>query len=295
MPSFTPLVDVASWPRDLVCDTAHLRELYTFFPHMTDSRSQWLARFVSVDASGGETTHPALHRLVQTMSTRGYAFEIICGPSTTASGSLYLWCTAHAALVAVFRPSPPASPVAPPMSVRYYAPHSQVYTPHFQHDSIAIWNGLLQVRLPERVLDVLVTAFQSQPSVNIKELDSAIWPPSLWCTASNMSVGPHHPDDHQHAVRLVATGMQDPSAYHVLREFALFMRARRIIFEISCTTKSADPLLLSLIAVPDPTYGDCLIGAFRVRHSVWKSVAAPSEGARPKPTPKHEPQPSPPY
>lgn len=273
VPAFTPLVDFRSWPRDLVCDTSHLRELYTFFPQMTDGRSQWLARFASVDAAGGEVTHPALHRLSQTMSTRAYAFEIQCGLSPVGGGSLYLWCTAHGALVGVFRPAPHQPP-----STRYFLPSARMLAPQSRHEIAGVWSGLLQVRIPERVLDIVVVAFQSESSQNIGVLDTSMWPQSLWCTPTNMAIGPLHPEYHQCVIRLTAMGMQDPNAHQELREFAMFMRARSMIFELSCGTRTGDQMILNLIGVHHEHFGDCLIGAFRLQKTapVASSEAASS-------------------
>eukprot|EP00171_Calliarthron_tuberculosum_P017737 IDg17737t1 len=109
-----------------------------------------------------------------------------------------------------------------------------------------------------------------------------------------MSQGPLVPENHQCVIRLTAMGMQDPSAHQVLREFAMFMRARGIYFDISCGTRTGEQIVLNLIGINHEHFGDCLIGAFRLHKNAPNNAGdiGSISAKLPKKEPKSEPEPA---
>ncbi len=260
VPGFSPIVDARAWPADLVVDTNSLTEVHNFFAMMTEERAQWYARLVP------DEPHPALGRVVEAMSRHGTAFEIDIG------GTLFVWTADHLGLCAVYRPTPPPPPTAGAFNLFAAAAAAQVGMPYQslpRPSGAGIWTGFLQVRLRERAENLYVSACQSNISRDFGVLDTSAWPFNMWCAPSNMQVSSPmleamHCNSQQWIVRFIAATPSDSHTANALRSLAVYMQARRLMFEVSCGTLNGDELMLCLFGVVHPSYGNCIVGGFRV-------------------------------
>lgn len=278
-PCFSPLVDASTWPSDLICNTGQLTEIHHYFALMTEARAQWLARIIPVDENNGGNA--ALQRLVRVMTTRSRAIEIECTATAflAPAGTLYLWSTDKLGMIAVYRPTPPPEPPAfnmfgatLPGMPPGVAPGLGVAASAFgipRACGTGIWSGFLQVRLHERAENLYVSACQSNVSRDFGVLDTSTWPYNLWCSLSNMSTASPllesmHENSNQWIVRFVAASPSNTQTANALRALAVYMQARRLLFEISCGTLNGDELMLCLFGVVHTSYGNSIVGGFRI-------------------------------
>ena len=262
VPGYSPLLDTRNWPNDLVVDTNSLTAVHKYFALMTEEHTQWFARIVS------NQPHPALGRVIDVMSRRGTAFEIDIG-----GGTLFLWAVDHLGLCSVYRPTPPPPPTAGSLDLfAAAAAVAQVAIPYQalpRPSGAGIWTGFLQVRLRERAENLYVSACQSNVSRDFGILDTSAWPFNMWCAPSNMLVSSPlldtmNSNSEQWIVRFVAATPSDSHTQNALRSLAVYMQARRLMFEISCGTLNGDELMLCLFGVVHSSYGNSIVGGFRV-------------------------------
>jgi len=278
IPAFTPLLDATTWPTEIICDTSQLTEIHSFFAAMTEKKTQWLAKFVPLATNTINST--AMSHLSNTMAIKSFASFI-----PTTGGTIYLWSTRNLGLIAVYKPNPSSSSSSfSPFDMlisnngsangsgntnttnNNFSPFAPFNT---RPANNGIWTGFLQVRLRERAENLYVSACQSNISRDFGVLDASNWPFNMWCAPSNMLISSPllnqmHENTAQWIVRFIAATPSDNHTQNALRSLAVYMQARRLMFEISCGTLNGDELMLCLFGVVHSSYGNCIVGGFRV-------------------------------
>lgn len=285
VPGYPSLFDSAVWPEQIVCDISELSNLEQYFMLIINNRTEWMARFRS--SNKNDSSVAAFERLKCSMLKNSSAFKVDCFAKdyTTPIGTLYFWCTAEHGLIAVYRQNSLPFPAAFNKSsdLTSFMLSNNTDTPTINRDTKpgyesmgVIWTGFLQVHLCGPNQSFYISACQSHLSCEHGVLDTSMWPFNIWCSLPNMLhdstlLESFTRNRNQWIVRFIPATSSDLHTQNALRNLALLMQARRIMFQVSCGTLNGEELVLCLFGVTHNRFGNILVGGFRI------DIARPSQ------------------